>query len=55
MPDNKDHSHFLRSVAVLLLLFAVHIVEILWFTGGLYFADVNLGFGGFSPSTHKDI
>ena len=23
MPDNKDHSHFLRSVAVLLLLFAV--------------------------------
>ncbi|MBG59758.1 MAG: hypothetical protein CMJ16_04800 [Peredibacter sp.] len=48
MPDNKDHSHFLRSVAVLLLLFAVHIVEILWFTGGLYFADVNLGLGGFS-------
>lgn len=47
MPDNRDHSHFLRSVGVLILLFAVHIVEIFWFTGGLYLVN-SLGHGGFS-------
>lgn len=57
MPNNKEHSHFLRSVAVLILLFGVHIAEILWFTGGLYVADAKLGLGGFSSkfeSTFQD-
>ena len=52
MPDNKEHSHFLRSFAALVLLFCIHIFEILWFAGGLYLANDTLGLGGFSSEFH---
>lgn len=48
MPDSRDKSVFLRSVLALAALFMIHIVEILWFTGGYYAANEHLALGGFS-------
>lgn len=46
-PD-EAHSHFLRSLGVLLLLVAVHVMEVGWFAAGLYAANVHLDIGGFT-------
>lgn len=48
MPGRMDRSLFVRSVAVLVALFMIHLVEIMWFTCGFYFARDVLGIGGFS-------
>lgn len=48
MPNNKEHNHFLRSVGVLCLLFAIHLAEILWFTGGFAIANEIFELGSFT-------
>ncbi len=49
MPDRDvEHSHFLRSVGILLTLVLVHLVEICWFAAGLYAARSHLGIGTFT-------
>ena len=46
MPTSSvRHSHFLRSLGILLL---VHIVEILWFAGGFYLGNEILELGNFT-------
>lgn len=46
--NNKEHSHFLRSIGILILLFFAHIIEILWFSGGFFVAKDLLDLGGFT-------
>ena len=47
-PSSEQHSHFLRSVGILLLLVLVHVAEILWFSGSYYLARDVLDLGGFT-------
>lgn len=47
-PSSEQHSHFLRSVGILLLLVLVHVAEILWFSGSYYLARDVLNLGGFT-------
>lgn len=51
MPSpKKSHSHFGRSVAILVLLFFVHVIEILWFSVGFYIARDVFELGGFTSA-----
>ncbi len=46
LPDeNETHSHFFRSLTVLILLFCAHIVEILYFAAGFYISSTWLKLG----------
>jgi hypothetical protein len=46
LPKQCDHhSHFLRSLSVLFLLVCVHLIEIIWFAGGLYVSSEWLRLG----------
>ena len=47
-PADVKHSHFFRSVLILILLFLIHITEILWFSLGLYIANEVLNIGYFT-------
>jgi hypothetical protein len=48
--DFQSHSHFLRSVSILLLIVVIHLIEILWFTAGYYIALEYCGIGRFTSS-----
>lgn len=48
MPQNKEHSHFLRSILILLTLFSNHVLEVLWFSGGYYLGNEYFNIGGFT-------
>ena len=55
LPDEDvQHSHFLRSLLVLVLLVSAHVVEILWFAGGFYISSHWLQLGKLGPSVGNE-
>lgn len=51
LPDaDVPHSHFFRSISVLILLVCAHVAEILWFAAGFYLSTHWLQLGALGPA-----
>ena len=48
MPEDTEHSHFIRSTFILCLLFCVHLSEIFLFSWGTYLINEFLNVGNFT-------
>jgi hypothetical protein len=55
LPDkDKPHSHFRRSLSVLILLVSAHVAEIIWFAGGFYLSSRWLQLGELGESVGNE-
>jgi hypothetical protein len=50
----KAHSHFFRSLSVLILLVCAHVIEIIWFAGGFYLSSKYLQLGELGTSVGNE-